>query len=374
MIYLDHNATTPIDSRVLEAMLPYLATFYGNPSSLYRAGRVVRSAVETAREQVAALVSVQSAQVIFTSGGTEANNLAIKGVTASLSAASLAVSAIEHPSILDTAKSLLARDCKVDEIAVDEQGLISPDCLSEVTKKRLDFASMMLVNNETGVIQPIADLAERLKQKAIVIHSDAVQAAGKIAVNFASLNIDLMTLSSHKIYGPKGAGALIVDKAIALEPLLSGGGQEAGYRAGTENVAAIIGFGKAAEFALAELDARSEHLTCLQKQLQVGLKEINGLTIFSEQVERLPNTIQFGIPETDGEMLQMQLDKKGFAVSSGSACASGGGEPSHVLLAMGVDRQLAKSAIRVSLGQDNTPADVDQFLVLLKSLLIASDE
>jgi cysteine desulfurase len=369
MIYLDHNATTPLDKRVLDAMLPYLATFYGNPSSLYRAGRVVRSAIEIAREQVAALVGVQATQVIFTSGGTEANNLAIKGFSESSATGNIAVSAIEHPSILDTAEALKIKGWTVDQIQVDKQGLIDWSSLETISNKPLNLVSVMLANNETGAIQPVAELAERLKQQDVIIHTDAVQAVGKMAVDFASLNINLMTLSSHKIYGPKGAGALIIDKAITLEPLVTGGGQESGYRAGTENVAAIIGFGKAAEIALNELDARIEHLARLQKQLELGLNEVAGITIFSQQAERLVNTTQFSIPNTDGEMLLMQLDKKGFAVSSGSACASGGGQPSHVLIAMGIDQPVAKSAIRVSLGQDNTEADVDQFISVLKTVI-----
>ncbi len=368
MIYLDHNATTPIDSRVLDAMLPYLSTFYGNPSSLYRAGRVVRSAIGIAREQVAALVGVQAAQVIFTSGGTEANNLAIKGFAGSSATGNIAVSAIEHPSVLDTAEALKTKGWTVDQIQVNEQGLIDWSSLETISNKPLKLVSVMLANNETGAIQAVAELAERLKQKTI-IHTDAVQAAGKMKVDFTSLNIDLMTLSSHKIYGPKGAGALVIDKAITLEPLVTGGGQESGYRAGTENVAAIIGFGKAAEIALSELDARIEHLARLQKQLELGLNEIAGITIFSQQAERLVNTTQFSIPNTDGEMLLMQLDKKGFAVSSGSACASGGGQPSHALIAMGIDQPVAKSAIRVSLGQANTEADIDQFISVLKTVI-----
>lgn len=368
MIYFDHNATTPMDSRVLELMLPYLSSFYGNPSSLYRAGRIVRSAIATAREQVAALVGVQPMQVIFTSGGTEANNLAIKGYTASVAAANIACSAIEHPSVLDTSKTLMAKGWQFDEIQVDEQGLINQDSLQEIAKKKLKLCSIMLANNETGAIQPVADLAEQLKQYSVVVHSDAVQAVGKIVLNFTDLNINLMAISSHKINGPKGAGALIVDKSMVLDSLLSGGGQEQGYRAGTENVAAIVGFGKAAELALNEQVERAQLLTKLRDQLQAGLDKITGLTIFSEHSQRIPNTLQFGIAGTDGEMLQMLLDKKGYAVSSGSACASGGGQPSHVLLAMGVESSMAKSAIRVSLGLGNTSADITQFLSALNAI------
>lgn len=367
MIYLDCNATTPLDKRVLEAMLPYLSTFYGNPSSLYRAGRVARSAIETAREQVATLVNVQASQVIFTSGGTEANNLALKGIASLLSVGRLAVSAIEHPSIFAPAKFLQTKGWVLEQIPVDKQGVINTSCFDGITNGSVDLVSIMLSNNETGVIQPVAKLAENLKQKA-TIHCDAVQSVGKMVVDFSSLNINAMTLSAHKIYGPKGVGALIVDQTILLEPLAMGGEQEGGYRAGTENVAAIVGFGKAAEIASSELNARTKHLMQLQKRFQVGLRAITNVTIFSEQVERLPNTVQFGILGVDGEMLLMQLDKKGFCVSSGSACASGSSKPSSVLTAMGVNPQLAKSAIRISFGQANTCAEVDKLLDALREL------
>ncbi|MCK5830114.1 MAG: cysteine desulfurase [Methylococcales bacterium] len=364
MIYFDHNATTPIDKRVVEAMLPYLHTFYGNPSSLYRMGRVVKSAIETAREHVAALVDAQPTQVFFTSGGTEANNLALMSVPPN---SKIVVSTIEHPSVIDP-----ARKKNSSFLPVDSNGLVQPSSkevfLSQSTS--FDLVSVMLANNESGVIQDLKSIVQLLDDEKIIVHTDAVQAIGKIPVSFKELGVNLMSLSSHKIYGPKGSGALIIDKQLEVEPLLVGGGQENGLRSGTENVAAIVGFGKAAELALIELDRRKEHVLKLRVLLEQGLKTIPDTVIFAEQVERLPNTVQFGMLGVDGEMLLMQLDQKNIAVSSGSACSSGGGKVSPVLAAMGVDNSLAKSALRISLGQMNTAIEVDEFITILRSLVI----
>ncbi len=366
MIYFDHNATTPLDETVREAMLPFLGAFYANPSSLYRAGRMVRSAVDTAREQVAALVSAQPSQVIFTSGGTEANNLALKGVTG---LKKIAVAAFEHPSILETAHALQQQGTIVETIAVNADGLIDGESFNRVAAAGSDLLSVMLANNETGAVQHIAQLSASLQQNNVIFHTDAVQALGKIPIDFNRLGVQMMTVSAHKIYGPKGCGALIVDHKTPLQAQMCGGGQEYGLRGGTENVAAIVGFGKAAELASAALDRRMTHLLHLKKRLQTALRKIEGLVIFADRVAGLPNTVQFGIPGTDGEMLLMQLDRQGIAVSSGSACASGGGQPSHVLMAMGVDKALAKSAIRISLGQDNIEDEIERFIVTLKSLI-----
>lgn len=366
MIYFDHNATTPLDERVLDAMLPFLKTFYGNPSSLYRHGRIVRSAIDAAREQVAALVDAPAAQLVFTSGGTEANNLALATLSPR---AGLAISAIEHPSITEPALHLKNQGHELDIINVDADGRPTPEAIDRLVQTRPDLVSIMLANNETGLVQNLADIAERLTENGIIIHTDAVQAIGKIPVSFKQLGVHLMSLSSHKIYGPKGCGALVFDKGVAINPVILGGGQEHNLRAGTENVAAIVGFGKAAELAQTELAERSNHLLELRKCLETGLTTIPGLVIFAEHADRLPNTVQFGIPEIDGEMLLMKLDQKSVAVSSGSACASGGGEPSSVLTAMGIEAGLAKSAIRVSLGKTNTEAEIVEFINLLKGLV-----
>jgi cysteine desulfurase len=308
---------------------------------------------------------VPATQVIFTSGGTEANNLALTALSPS---SKLAISDIEHPSISEPAENLarLGHDLKL--IPVDHQGLITQESIEEIRQYRPELVSIMLANNETGVIQDIARYAQQLGDKGIIVHTDAVQALGKIPVDFNQLGVDMLSLSSHKIYGPKGCGALVIGKGVTLKPVLMGGGQEQGFRAGTENAPAIIGFGKAAELVATELAQRAEHLLNLRNVLEGRLATIPGISIFAKEAERLPNTVQFGIEGMDGEMLLMKLDQKGIAVSSGSACASGGGKPSPVLAAMGISAELAKSAIRVSLGKDNTETEITEFINLLENL------
>ena len=369
-IYFDHNATTRIDPRVVEAMLPYLSGPYGNPSSLHRFGRAARDAVETARAQVAALVGAQPGEVIWTSGGTESNNLAVKGVTEGQTPTRVLYGVTEHPCVMETAESLKPRGWGVEPIEVDKLGLIRVDAFErQIARAPVRLVAVMRANNETGVIQDVARLVPLAHAAGALMHVDAVQATGKIPVDFASLGCDLMSLSSHKIYGPKGIGALIVKSHVELSPLLHGGPQERMLRGGTENVTSIVGFGVAAELAQAELLARTVHTRALRDRLEAGLNELPGIEIFGERAHRVPNTVQFALHGYDGEALLMQLDRKGIGVSSGSACASGKGEPSHVLLGMGIPRETAKGAIRVSLGKDNTEAEVDQFLVALKSLL-----
>ncbi|CAI8946546.1 cysteine desulfurase family protein [Methylocaldum szegediense] len=369
MLYFDHNATTPLDERVLEAMAPYLGAFYGNPSSLYRMGRICRGAIDTAREQVAALVGAHPSEVVFTSGGTEANNLALKGLAFAREPGLIVAGATEHPSVSEPLEFLKARGWRIATIPVGRDGLADVAFIESLPAGEIRFATLMLANNETGVIQDIAPIAGWFRELGIVFHCDAVQAAGKIAIDFKASGVHMMSLSGHKIYGPKGVGALILDKAVMLEPLLHGGGQEQGLRGGTENVAAIVGFGKAAELALSELEERRARLLGLRERLEAGLKTIPGAVVFAEGSERLPNTVQFGIAGYDGEALVMNLDRQGIAVSSGSACASGAGEPSPVLVAMGVEPEVAKSAVRVSFGKSNTETEVDRFLDVLKKLV-----
>lgn len=367
MIYFDHNATTPLDDRILDAMQPFLKTFYGNPSSLYRLGRISSSAIDAAREQLAALVGVQPVQIVFTSGGTEANNLALATLAPQ---AGLAVSAIEHPSVIEPALHLKSLGHQLTSLDVDADGRITQSAIDEVIRLKPGLVSMMLANNETGTLQNVAHYTGQLTAHGIKVHTDAVQALGKIPVDFNRLGVHLMSLSSHKIYGPKGCGALVFDKSVQLKPVMLGGGQEQGLRAGTENVAAIVGFGKAAELAKSELADRHAHLLKLRQLLEHGLSTIPGLTIFAERSERLPNTVQMSIEGIDGEMLLMQLDQKNIAVSSGSACASGQREPSPVLAAMGIAPEQAKSAIRISLGKANTEAEIIEFIKQLTSLSI----
>jgi cysteine desulfurase len=358
-VYLDYNATTPLHEKVFEAMQPYMGSVSGNPSSLHRFGRLQRDAIEHAREQVAALVDARAEQVVFTSGGTEANNLLIKGLCTEERVKRIAVSAIEHMSMLEPAENSA---CEVDLIAVDGEGLVTSDSLEQAIRNDTSLASVMAANNETGVIQDIQSLARTARDKGIWFHSDASQVAGKVKVSFEQSGCHAMTLSAHKIYGPMGIGALILDKQLPLHSILQGGSQEKGLRAGTENVPAIAGFGMAAELAKTELTERADHVRALRDALENKLQAFNDVEIFSQNSNRLPNTLQFGTHGFDGETLLMQFDRRGFAVSSGSACTSGKTEPSHVLKAMAVPTELAVSAVRVSFGKDNVMADVDAFV------------
>lgn len=370
MIYLDHNATTPLDERVLEAMMPYLNSHFGNPSSLYRIGRASRSAIETAREQVATLLNTQPSQVIFTSGGTEANNIALHSLSIRTIEGTIGIGSTEHASVQAPAKILQQKGKAVLTVNVDTDGYADLQQLQALlTQQTLSGLSLMWANNETGVIQNINALSDLIKPYDTLWHCDATQAAGKIPIHFDQTGIDLLSISAHKLYGPKGIGALAINHSVEVNPLHYGGGQEKGLRGGTENVAAIVGFGKAAQLANEELEQRQQHVLQLRDQLEMGLKQLPATTIFAHDSERLSNTCQFGIQGTDGEMLLMQLDRKNIAVSSGSACNSQQHDASPVLTAMGVDPTLARSAIRISLGTSNTAADIDQLLGELKHLL-----
>ncbi len=379
-IYFDNNSTTALDERVLSAMLPFMSMQQGNATSRHVYGRAVRNAVEQAREQVANAVGAYPSQVVFTASGTEANNFAINGMTGNFPDSQIVVSSIEHPCVTRPTFALQKYGYKTKIIGVDSDGLLDLVHLEHILKSAganpTLLVSAMTVNNETGVIQDIRAIAEIAKRYKAQFHTDAVQALGKIPVNFASLNDNLdscaMTISSHKIYGPQGAGALVLDKRIDILPLLHGGGQEKGLRSGTENVAAIVGFGAACELAISELTTRSSHTRTLRDHLELGLTQM-GAVMFGNKVARIPNTSFFAFPNIEGETLVMALDRKGFAVASGSACSSDSTEPSHVLLAMGITPDLARGAIRVSFGADgigsNTLEQVDQFLVVLKQEL-----
>lgn len=369
-VYLDHNATTPLDERVWEAMLPYLRDCYGNPSSIHQAGRMARDAVERARAEVAALVNANPAQVIFTSGGTEANNLALKGILSARKPARLAISAIEHASVRGPGQVYGRQGWRSDSIPVDAQGRVQLDCVEQILHPDTQLVSIIMVNNETGTVQDISRISRLVRATSrALMHTDAVQAAGKIPVDFAASGVHMMSLSAHKIYGPKGVGALIIDPALALEPLLHGGGHERGRRAGTLNVAGIVGFGAAASLAQAELCQRQERWRELRDYLEARLRVLGGISIFSEQAERVLNTVLISVPRFAGETLLHNLDQQGIMVSSGSACSSGSFTPSHVLLAMKVEPALLRNVVRISLGQHTTRADLDYFLEVLKKLL-----
>ena len=366
-IYLDNNSTTLLDSRVLESMLPFIQHQYGNATSRHLFGRAARQALDQAREQVAETCGAHPSQVIFTSGGTEANNFAIHGMAGNNeNAKQVAVSAIEHPAVTRPAFALRENGYRVAVIAADHFGNTDPLSLEVALEKPTSLVSVMLANNETGVIQDITKLAEIAKSKGALFHTDAVQALGKIPLDFSALGVNAMTVSSHKINGPQGAGALILDKRVDIKPLLHGGGQEKGLRSGTENVAAIVGFGSACALIKNELASREKITSQLRDALNIGLKDL-GATIFGDKAARLPNTSFFAFNEIEGETLVMALDRKGFAVASGSACSSDSTEPSHVLMAMGIASDLARGAIRVSFGANNTTEQLNAFLTVLQS-------
>ncbi len=367
-VYLDHNATTPVDERVLEAMLPYLRGDFGNASSRHELGTAARKAVNGAREEVAALIGVQPVQVIFVSGGTEANNLFIKGAASYLRPTRIAVSGIEHPCVAKPAQELARQGWDVRKLAVTHEGEIDLDDVSAALEQPTGLVSVMLANNETGVIQSVAAVAERARRAKAWMHTDAVQALGKVPVDFNALGVHAMTVSAHKIYGPKGAGALVVDKRLELRPIIHGGGHEQGLRSGTENVPAIVGFGAACDLAASRIETLGPQLAALRARLEKGLHEM-GAVIFGERAPRIPNTSYFAFKGIDGEALVIQLDKLGFAVAAGAACSSTSTEPSATLLAMGVGRELARGAVRFSLGAANTMQQVEDFLKALSSVV-----
>ena len=369
--YLDHNATTPLDSRVLDAMLPFLRVQYGNASSRHEYGRAARRAVDEARQRVACAIGAHPTEVVFTSGGTEANNLFLKGAAAMLPAGTVAISSIEHPCVREPARQLRRLGWKMREIAVDGECRVIDADFGAALGERPSIVSVMLANNETGAVQDIPALAEAAAPFRPWFHTDAVQALGRLPLDFRTLSragVHAMSLSAHKLGGPKGAGALVVDKRVELQPLLAGGGHERGLRSGTENVAAIVGFGLAAEIAAANVDLRARHAASLRDELELGLIAL-GATIFGRRGRRLPNTCYFAIDGVDGETLVGRLDRAGYAVAAGAACSSANPEPSHVLLAMGIEPGLARGAVRVSVGAENTTDDVRGFLATLQTTI-----
>jgi len=367
-VYLDHNATTPPDPLVVEAMRPWLSEQFGNASSRHGYGRAARAAIDEARRQVAAAVGAHGSEIVFTSGGSEANNLLLKGAAACMRPGLLAVSAIEHPCVIRPAEQLARRGWALHRLSVDAMGRVNAAEFSATMKRRPQIVSVMLANNETGVVQDIEALADEARNSGACFHTDAVQAMGRIEVDFRRLNaagVKALTLSGHKIGGPKGAAALVLDKRIEIEPLIAGGGHERGLRSGTENVAAIVGLGVACQLAVSRRAEVALRLLGLRGRLERGLGALGAL-LFGESAVRLPNTVFFALRELDGETLVGSLDRAGYAVASGSACSSASPEPSHVLQAMGVEPGLARAAVRVSLGPGNTPEQVDGFLSALR--------
>ena len=359
-VYLDWNASMPLDEDAREAMLPWLGERFGNASSLHTAGRQARLAVEMAREQVARAVGAQPSEVIFTSGGSEANNLLIKGLAAAGKPGLIVVSAGEHPCVLAPARQLTRQGWRLVEVPLLTSGELDHTAWQAALVEGAVVASVMVANNETGVINDFVRLAEEARAAGVLFHCDAVQAFGKISLDFRASGVSAMTLSAHKLGGPLGAGALLLDKRVELAPLIAGGGQERGMRSGTENVAAIVGFGVAAQKAAAQQAAEALRLVTLRDQLEARLVAA-GATVFGRAAVRLPNTVYFAFAGIDGDTLVGKLDQEGFACGSGSACSSASSGPSHVLLAMGVSPDLAQGAVRVSMGVATRQADIDLF-------------
>lgn len=368
-VYLDHNATTPLDPAVRAAMLPWLEHLCGNASSRHEYGRQARSAVDAARQQVAAALNAHPTEIIFTSGGSEANNLFLKGAAACRKPGRLAVSAIEHPCVLQPARQLQRQGWQLRKIAVDGNGVVEAGDYAQALAAQPALLSIMLANNETGAVQDLPALAAAARRAGATLHSDAVQAFGKLPLDFRLLNaagVQALTVSAHKINGPKGAAALVVDKRVELAPLIAGGGHERGLRSGTENVPAIVGFGAAAELAAQRAAQAAARAGQLREELERGLLAL-GAKIFSRKAPRLSNTCYFALPGIDGETLVGRLDRAGFAVASGAACSSANPEPSHVLQAMGIAPELARGAVRLSLGAGNDAGEVKRFIAALQA-------
>jgi cysteine desulfurase len=364
-IYLDHAATTPTDPEVVAAMLPYLSgpLACGNPSSIHRYGREARAAVDTARDSVAALIHADYSEIYFTGSGTEADNLALIGVlyAAPPGRNHLVISAVEHHAILHTAHFLQTQGYAVTIVPVDRDGLVSPEAIADAVSDNTALVSVMHANNEIGTIQPIAEIADLAHVKGAKFHTDAVQTAGLLPVDVDELSCDLLTLCAHKMYGPKGVGALYIRQGTKVSPLLHGGAQEREKRAGTENVAAIVGFGAAAKFAMERREIDSPRLSTLRDRLLTHLQDrIPGLRLNGHPTRRLPNNVNVSVEGVEGTTLLMNLDRQGVAASSGSACSSGSLEPSHVLKALGLPDSLASSGVRFTLGRNTTEEELDQ--------------
>lgn len=371
-VYLDYNATTPVDPRVVKAMLPYLGERFGNPSSIHYFGMEAKVALDEAREKVAGFLGCSPSEVVFTSGGTESNNHAIVGAALALRdrGTHLVTTMVEHSSVLRSFAYLESMGFSITYVGVDRFGI--PD-LSELRDSITDsttLVSVMYVNNETGVIMPVGEIAEIVKEKGALFHIDAVQAAGKVGVDLRSLPADLLSISSHKVYGPKGVGALFIRSGVRIAPFIHGGGQERGRRSGTENVPGIAGFGEACEIARRELDVDSQRAFLLGEKLRAGiLSSVEGASINGHPERRVGGTLNICFPGVAGEAVVMGLDLEGIALSTGSACSEGNVEPSHVLLAMGLTKEEALSAVRFSLGRFTTEDDIERLLRVLPRIV-----
>lgn len=365
-VYLDHAASTPMRPEVLEAMLPFFRTEFGNPQSLHDHGDAPREAVERAREQVAALIGAQAKEIYFTASGTEANNMALKGVAFAnqQSGKHIVISAIEHHSVLNSARTLEKLGFEITVVPVDEDGLVNPKAVADAVRDDTVLVSIIHASNEIGTIQPIAEIARLVKERKrrIYVHTDAVQTAGTIPVDVEELGVDLLSLAGSAFYGPKGAGALYVRRGVRLMSLIDGGIQEKGRRAGTENVPAIVGLGVAAELARDEMGDRVKRVTKLRDRLIEGLTSVDHVYLTGHPTQRLPGLVSVVVEYVEGEAMLLLLNANGIAASSGSTCTSRALKASHVLTAIGTEVALAQGSLVFSLGEENTEADVDHVL------------
>jgi cysteine desulfurase len=372
-IYLDHNATTPPSPAVVDRMAALLREDFGNPSSLHHFGQRAKAALDEARSSVGALIGADPGEIVFTGSGTEGDNLAIRGVAEALEPTGrrhLIVSAIEHEAVLNTAKALARRGWKVTHLPVGESGIVALDALREAFTDDTALVSVMHANNEIGTIQPIAELAAVARERRALFHTDAVQSAGKIPIDVKALGVDLLTVSAHKFYGPKGVGAVWIRRGLRLLSPMTGGKQERGRRAGTENVAGIVGMGVAAAQARLKMADEGARLAALRDRLEEGiLARVTGTAINGARSPRVPNTTNISFDRTEAESLLIALDLDGIAVSTGSACSSGTLEPSHVLKAMGFPAHRTQNSIRFSLGAANTDADIDRVVAALPAIV-----
>ncbi|WP_258359934.1 cysteine desulfurase NifS [Moorella sulfitireducens (nom. illeg.)] len=372
-VYLDHSATTPVRPEVLEAMLPFLKEdALGNPSTIYSYGREAKKALDEAREKVAYLIGARPEEVFFTSGGTEADNLALIGTAAAneKKGRHIITSSIEHHAVLHTAQYLMRQGFKVTFLPVTPEGLVRVEDVEEAITDETILISVMHVNNEVGTIQPIKEIGHLARERGIIFHTDAVQSVGKIPVDVDELNVDLLSASAHKIYGPKGVGCLYIRKGTRITPILHGGGQERKRRPGTENMPGIVGFGRAAELAGKELPHEMKRLQALRDKLIDGILErIEDVQVNGDRENRVATNANFSFRYVEGESLLLSLDMKGICASSGSACTSGSLDPSHVLLAMGIPHEVAHGSVRMTLGRDNTEADIDYVLEVMPEIV-----
>ncbi len=375
-IYMDHAATTPVDPEVVEAMLPYFTEQFGNASSFHSYGRDAKMAIESSHTKIAKVINAKEKEIIFTAGGTESDNLAIKGSVYSqlkkrkLEKAHVITSSIEHPAVTNTCKFLETQGHTVTYLPVDKLGFVNPEELANNIRKETVLVTIMHANNEIGTIEPIEEIGKIAHENDIIFHTDAVQTFGKIPIDVDKMNIDLLAVSSHKIYGPKGIGALYVRKGIKLEPFVHGGGQEKGLRSSTENIPGIVGLGKAAELALDNLEPERARLSKLRDKIIEGtLGQIDQAYLNGHPTERLPHNAHFWFMAIEGESIILSLDEVGIAASTGSACSTAKLEPSYVLMAIGLKAYEAHGSLRLSLGKDNTEDDVDYLLEILPKIV-----